>query len=555
MNTNTNTNRSVTVVNAVLHQPGGAAAGSADAVVVEDGVITFLGDSSTARQRTAQGVPVVDAGGRYLMPGLIETHGHVGMFAHLAMRIDCRPTSTPRTADVVAAVREAAANAQPGEWILGWGYDEHRMQGPGPEGKDLDEAAPDNPVFIQRTCAHMAVVNSAALASAGIGDDTPDPAGGRIVRDAAGRATGLLQEKATNLLDLPVDTPDQLLDGLRVAQREFAGLGLTTIHDMSSGPREVGAFQQLHEQDELTARFRPWYFAIAQGDFPGCFDDVIGTGLRSGFGDDMVRIQGLKFVLDGSVGGRTAAVEEPFENSDERGILYYETDEVTPKVAAGLRQGLRMAIHGIGDRAVAQALDLIEGAGRQVASQEKDPEAAYDRLVRSRRHRVEHCTLPQEEDLRRLVDSRILAASSTAFLYELGDSYLTNLGRERLERTYPMRTFLDRGITAPSNSDFPVTSPNPWFGIYACVTRTSVSGQVLDESQNITVAQALDAYTVEAAKASFEEDSLGRIAEGYLGDLVLLDRHPLDVPVEELKDVTALLTVCDGRIVHRADSI
>ncbi len=543
--------RNLTVVNAVVHQPGGRFSRDPMGVVVEDGVITFVGDTDEARARTPVGAPVVDAGGRYLMPGLIESHGHPGMYARLAMKADCRPSVTPRASDVVNAIREAAREAEVGEWVSGWGYDEHRMDGPGPTRADLDEAAPDHPVFLKRTCAHMALVNTAALERMGITQDTPDPAGGCIVRDENGEATGLLQEKAMSLADLPEESPDDLLAGMRVALDDFSAWGITTVHDMSSGPLEVGAYQRLHTAEELTTRFRPWYFALRQGDFPGSFDEVVGAGIRSGFGNDMVRIQGLKFVLDGSVGGRTAAVEEPFEGSNSRGILYYDTPDVAPMVARSLSSGLRVAIHGIGDRAVTQALDLIEGAGHEVAANDEDRDGAYDRAVTTRRHRVEHCTLPQEDDLRRLVAGRIIAASSTAFVYELGDSYINNLGQDRMNRAYPMRTFLDRGITAPSNSDFPVTTANPWFGIYACVTRTSVSGRVADTVQNITVAEALDAYTTEAAKASFEEDRLGRIAEGFLGDLVLLDRNPFDVPESELKDIVSELTVCDGRIVHR----
>ena len=543
--------RNLTVVNAVVHQPGGRFSRDPLGVVVEDGVITFVGDADEARARTPEGAPVVDAGGRYLMPGLIESHGHPGMYARLAMKADCRPSVTPRASDVVNAIREAAREAETGEWVSGWGYDEHRMDGPGPTRADLDEAAPDHPVFLKRTCAHMALVNTAALERMGITEDTSDPAGGCIVRDGNGEATGLLQEKAMSLADLPEESPDDLLAGMRVALDDFSAWGITTVHDMSSGPLEVGAYQRLHTADELTTRFRPWYFALRQGDFPGSFNEVIGAGIRSGFGNDMVRIQGLKFVLDGSVGGRTAAVEEPFEGSDSRGILYYDTPDVAPMVARALSSGLRVAIHGIGDRAVTQALDLIEGAGREVAANDEDRDGAYERAVTTRRHRVEHCTLPQEDDLHRLMAGRIIAASSTAFVYELGDSYINNLGQERMNRAYPMRTFLDWGITAPSNSDFPVTTANPWFGIYACVTRTSVSGRVADTVQNITVAEALDAYTTEAAKASFEEDRLGRIAEGFLGDLVLLDRNPFDVPESELKDVVSELTVCDGRIVHR----
>ena len=547
--------RSITVVNAVVHRPAGQYRPEPQAVVVQDGVITFVGDSREARRRTAPDAPVVDAGGRYLMPGLIETHGHPGLYARLALNADCRPSVTPRAGDVVTAIREAAQGTEAGEWVIGWGYDEHRMDGGGPTRADLDKAAPEHPVYLKRTCAHMALVNTAALERMGITRDTPDPSGGCIVRDESGEPTGLLQETAMSLADLPVSGADELLDGMRVAQQDFAAWGLTTVHDMSTGPLEMGTYLRLKDEGELTTRFRPWYFALKLGDFHGSYDEVIGTGIRSGLGDDMVRIQGMKFILDGSVGGRTAAVEEPFEGTDSRGILYYDTPDIAPMAAQALRNGLRLAIHGIGERAVEQALDLIEGAGREVAAEAEGPEAAYEKAVTRRRHRVEHCALPTEEDLRRLVEGRIVAASSTAFLHELGDSYLTNLGPERMRRTYPMRTFLDRGITAPSNSDFPVTTANPWLGISACVTRTSVSGKVTDTTQNITVAEALDAYTVEAAKASFDDERTGRIAEGFLGDLVLLDRHPFEVDVQELKDVTADLTVCDGRIVHRADTV
>lgn len=544
--------RDITVLNAIIHRPGGAYDARPRGVVVSDGMITYVGAPDEARERSAPGAPMVDAGGRYLLPGLIESHGHPGLYARSALQTDCRPSATPRAQDIEDAVRAAAETAQPGSWVLGWGYDEHRMTGRGPTREDLDRAAPEHPVFVRRTCAHMGLVNTAALERMGITDGTPDPPGGRIVRDGTGRPTGLLQEKAMSLADLPADTPDDLLEGMRRAQRDLAAWGVTTVHDMSSGALEMGAYQRLLTAGELDVRLRPWYFALAQGEFTGNYDAVLGAGLRSGFGNDMLRIQGLKFVLDGSVGGRTAAVAEPFEGSETRGILYYDTPDVAPLLARALGSGLRVAVHGIGERAVTQALDLIEGAGREVASAADDARDGYERAVRSRRHRVEHCALPTEDELERLVAGGIIAASSTAFLYELGDSYLANLGPERIKRAYPMRTFIDRGITAPSNSDFPVTTPNPWLGIYACVARTTSSGQPLDTEQNITLAEALDAYTTVAARASFEEDRLGRVEEGFLGDLVLVDRNPFEVPVDELKDVRAVLTVCDGREVHRA---
>lgn len=554
--------RSLTIINAVVYDPGSAYDTAPRGVVVRDGVITYVGSSEQARERSAPNAPVVDAGGRFLMPGLIESHGHPGMYARSLMQVDCRPAVTPTVEDIVSAISHQAERTEPGEWLAGWGYDEHRMEGPGPTVQDLDRAAPENPVFLRRTCAHMALINTAALKRIGITGDTPDPSGGCIVRDPdTGCATGLLQERAMSLADLPADTPEGMTAGMRLALDDLAGKGVTTVHDMSSGPVEMGVYQSLLAHDGLTVRFRPWYFALAQGEFPGSYDAVLGTGLRSGFGNDMLRYQGLKFVLDGSVGGRTAALAEPFEGGNSRGILYYETSEIEPLVAKAVAAGQRVAVHGIGERAVTQALDLIEAGGRDApggvlgsGSEETAAQEHYDTLVRSRRHRVEHCGLPNQDELDRLREGNIIAAASTAFLYELGDSYLNNLGPERIARTYPMRTFIDHGIHAPINSDFPVTTPNPWLGIYAAVARRTSSGRLLDTVQNISVAEAIAAFTTVAARASFEEDRLGRVAEGFLGDLVLMDRDPFSVETEDLKDLRPVLTVCDGRVAYREDT-
>ncbi|MBD2763189.1 amidohydrolase [Kocuria sp. cx-116] len=554
--------RSLTIINAVVYDPGSAYETAPRGVVVREGVITFVGSSEQARERSAPNAPVIDAGGRFLMPGLIESHGHPGMYAKSLLQVDCRPAVTPTVEDIVSAISRQAEHTEPGEWLAGWGYDEHRMKGPGPTVQDLDRAAPEHPVFLRRTCAHMALVNTAALERVGISDDTPDPSGGCIVRDPdTGRATGLLQEKAMSLVDLPTDTPEGMTAGMRLALNDLAGKGITTVHDMSSGPIEMGVYQSLLAHGALTVRFRPWYFALAQGEFPGSYDAVLGTGLRSGFGNDMLRYQGLKFVLDGSVGGRTAALAEPFEGGSSRGILYYDSSEIEPLVTKAVAAGQRVAVHGIGERAVTQALDLIEAGGRDAAggvrgsgSEETAAQEHYDALVRSRRHRVEHCGLPHQDELDRLRDGNIIAAASTAFLYELGDSYLNNLGPERIARTYPMRTFIDHGIQAPINSDFPVTTPNPWLGIYAAVARRTSSGRLLDTVENISVAEAIAAFTTVAARASFEEDRLGRIAEGFLGDLVLMDRDPFCVETEDLKDLRPVLTVCDGRVVYREEA-
>ncbi len=513
---------------------------SADAVTVKNGVIQYVGDHPGALSFLNEDTEVIDLDGKTLMPGFIESHIHPSIFGLTLLEVDCKPTTTPSIPHLLQKVDAQAAKTPKGEWIKGWGWDDSKLaEKRNPTRWELDEIAPDYPVLLKRSCAHMAVVNTKALELSGITEDTPNPTGGNIERDENGRLTGLLQEKAQGLLADPKYELADMIRGMELAQEYFAQLGITTVHDMATQTSDLQLYQYLLQKDALKVRVRPWIWAIDQNGFDGSMEEVLKVGLRSGFGNDMLKIQGLKFMLDGSVGGKTAAVTEPFLGTQETGILYNDTDEIFPLMKKGIESGLRIAIHAIGDRAIEVALSAFEKINET-------------NEVAGMRNRIEHCALPTRNHLSRMKELELIAASSIGFLFHIGDNYLNKLGKERMKDLLPHKSFKEFGIIAPGNSDSPVTDVNPWMGIYGAVTRKSSSGQVLDESQNISVWDALKAYTTDAAYSSFEEETIGVIKPKAKADLIVTSGDPMHVDVEKLKDIKVEKTFLEGKMIHES---
>jgi predicted amidohydrolase YtcJ len=533
----------VFVNGSVLTMDGPAVGERPTAIVVSDGRIRYVGDDASARAQLSGDAELVDLGGKTVLPGLIESHAHPSLYGRNLLEVDCRPTIADSVAAVQAEIAAAVAVVEPGEWVLGWGWDEtHFPEGRAPLRVELDRVAPDNPVLLRRVCGHMSVVNSAALRASGVPDDVTDPPGGHVGRDSDGGLTGLLQEKAQGLVVPPPYSVDDVVRGFRLAQAKFASWGVTTVHDMSSRGQDMQVYQRMHAAGELDLRVRPWLWAVQANGWEGVLSEALTLGVASGLGDDVVRLQGVKFMLDGSVGGRTAAVAEPFQDSCDTGILTMSLEETAPWVTAALDGGLRVAIHGIGERAIDVAIDSVQRAAAELGVER----------VTAMRNRIEHCALPTEQNLLDMKRLGLVAASSVGFLYTLGDSYLANLGPERVKRAYPHRSFREHGIVAPGNSDSPVTEGNPWLGIYGAVTRTTRSGQVLDTTQNISLEEALRAYTRDAAYSSFEEHHLGVIRPGALADLNVLAEDPFAVGSEDLHGMQTAATYVAGRQVHSA---
>lgn len=481
---------------------------------------------------------VTEVDGRCLMPGFIESHGHPVGHGINRLQLDMRPGAVGSIADIKAAVQGVTARSDADAWVVGSGFDEtYLSDGRMPDRGDLDEAAPHHPVALVRTCGHMLVANSRALEASGLDEAVEDPPGGKFVRDASGRLTGLVQEDATRLIAQPEPDGAMREEGFALAQQDFHSWGVTTVNDAIAEPEHMRLYQRLNADGQLRVRMRPWLYAIPLSGRDGVLDDLVAAGITSGLGDDMLRVQGVKFQLDGSLGGRTAALYDPYARSDDRGILTHPTERLVSAFRTAARGGLRMAIHAIGDAAIGQALEALKRSGELP-------------WVTANRNRIEHCSLPTPEQLDTMAHWSLIASSSIGFVYNLGDSYPDALGDERIERLLPHRDLIARGIVAPGNSDVPVTSGNPWHGIVGAITRTTRSGTVLDRVQNITLAQAFAMYTTDAAYANFEEDRAGRIVPGAFADFQVYDRDPFTLAPEELVDLAPESVFLAGEKVY-----
>lgn len=469
---------------------------------------------------------VIPVEGRHLMPGFIESHGHPVSHGLNRLQLDLRPAAVGSIADVKDAVRRASEASTAGAWIVGFGLDETYLSDRRlPDRHDLDEIAPDHPVALTRTCGHMLVANTRALEVSGLDRCVSDPPGGKLVRDGAGVLTGLIQEDATRLVDLPAPSGSDLEEGFGLAQQDFNSWGVTTVNDAIAEPSHMRLYQRLSAAGRLSVRMRPWFYAIPLSGRDGVLEDLVAAGIASGLGDDMLRVQGVKFQLDGSLGGRTAALYEPYEGTDDRGILVHPTDALVDAFRTAARGGLRMAIHAIGDAAIGQALEALEKSGEL-------------QWITANRNRIEHCSLPTSGQLDTMAKWNLIASSSIGFVHNLGDSYPSAIGSARITRLLPHNDLLARGIIAPGNSDVPVTSGNPWHGIVGAITRTTRTGVVLDRVQNITLAQAIAMFTSDAAFANCEEDRAGTISPGRFADFQVYEKDPFSLDPGDLLDLS-----------------
>jgi len=508
-----------------------------EAVAVREGRILRVGSNEHVQEVKGEETEVHDLGGSTLLPGLIDSHMHPGSYGVFWVRgVSCGP-DVDSMEELLERIRVKADATPGGRWILGYTLDDVKL-GRYPTRDELDGASPDNPLYIQRRDGHIGVVNSLALRAGGITRDTPDPPHGRIDRDEGGEPTGVLREAAKDIVynEMPPYSVEEYIEGLRHVFDEFISLGLTTIHASMTDSKEFRAMQRLRAEGDLKLRV----CVHASGREEGMLESLIAAGIQTPFGDDWLKLTEIEWVFDTSTSGRTAAYYRPYVGEpDNFGILLYDQDDITDRVTRAHRAGLRVGLDGIGDRGIDRALDAIE-----VALKEHPKE--------DHRHRIEHCCYVPPPLQERLKELKVIDASANGFLHDLGDAYLANRGEEEMRWMWPHRTLIDQGIPAPGHSDCPVCSPNPWLGIYGLVTRKSSGGQVLYAGEGVTPLEAIRAYTIDGAYSAWEEEAKGSIEPGKIADLIIVDRDPLTIPLEELKDVKTVMTVVDGKIVYRS---
>ncbi|MCL7452809.1 MAG: amidohydrolase [Anaerolineae bacterium] len=510
---------------------------SGQAVAMTGNRILAVGSDAELRPLLRPGAPAVDLGGRAVIPGLIDAHVHFGSFSIGTYQNRVDLDNVPTKAEALARVAQAAAAKQAGAWIQGAGWNKNLWPGAGfPTASDLDAIAPDHPVALQDKSHHATWVNSRALEVAGISANTPDPPGGQIVRDEQGEPTGMLLETAADQVFEAIPEPDvqmavaALRQGIAHAQR----LGLTGVHDPGHAI-VLSALQMLRAEGELGLRA---LVHIPSGDLGAAVD----LGLCSGFGDDVLRIGGVKLFADGALGPQTAHMLAPYEGElDNVGIPTHTQEELFDLVRQAHQVGLSVAVHAIGDAANRAVLDAIERSPCPAGSPLPD--------------RIEHVQILHPDDVPRLSKLGVVASMQPIHATSDMDMAERYWGR-RCELAYAWRSVWDSGATLAFGSDCPVETLDPLAGIHAAVTRRRADGSPGPEgwipSQRLTVEQAVHAYTLGAAGASAEADMKGSLVSGKLADLVVLSRDIFRIEPMEILDARVKMTVFDGRIVYEA---
>jgi len=504
----------------------------AQAVAMEGNRILAVGSNEEVRAQTRDGGwEILDLEGKAVVPGFIDCHVHFLDFALGFKRLNFKGVDSLEGA--LGLVRERARKSGPGEWITGFGWDHHLWHKGFPHKEDLDRVAPENPVALTRKDGHLMWVNSLALERAGIDAGTPDPPGGEIERDAQG-PTGILKERARELVEeiLPQFSPQTRQGALREAIGKAQRFGLTGIHDCE-GSEALADFQTLLVQDELGVRV---YMMIPQEGL----EKAISLGLKTGFGNDSLRLGHLKLFADGSLGSQTAHMLEPFYGQpDNCGIPVLSPDELQAIVGRADEAEIACAVHAIGDAANRKVLDIF------ARLRAKGVRGGL-------RHRIEHAQLLHPDDIPRFKQLGIIASMQP--IHATSDMVMADrYWGERARYSYAWRSLLDSGARLAFGSDCPVENLDPLMGIHAAVTRQRASGEPEGgwcPQERLTVAEAVHAYTLGAAYASGEEKAKGSIAPGKLADLVVLSRDIFEIPPEEILETEVLYTIFDGRVVY-----
>jgi predicted amidohydrolase YtcJ len=489
---------------------------------------------------------VADLAGATVLPGFHDAHNHMAWFGLTLSEADLRPTVTRTLADLYAAVtRQAGATAE-GDWVIGAGYDQNKL-GAHPDRDGLDRAAPGRRVWLRHTSGHMCVVSSAVLANLGLADRAVDVPGGKVVTDAAGRPTGLLQETAQELVaDLVRPYPVPVLaEAIDRAGAQYLSEGITSVTEAGIGggwightPVELAAYQAARDRGQL--RVRVELMVVSDVLHPLAADPGDGLelgldlGIRTGFGDDWLRIGAMKIFTDGSLVGRTAAMHDDYAGPPgNRGYLQADAAELTGTIIAAHRSGWQVAAHAIGDRAIDLALDAYAEAQRR-----------YPRA--DTRHRIEHFALSRPDQVQRTAELGVIAVPQGRFASELGDGMLAAIAPARHDWLYRQQSLLAAGLTLPGSSDRPVVTGAPLLGVHDMVNRRTATGEPFNPGEAITAEQALRAYTSGSAYASHAEHRRGMITPGKLADLVVLSEDPTAVSPDRIAGLSVLATLVDG---------
>ncbi len=508
-----------------------AAQPRAQAVAIAGGRFLAVGSNDDIRAMATARTRSVNLEGKTVVPGFIDAHTHPASSGRRHLReVDCDLRSI---AEIQAAIRKRAASTPKDQWVVGFKYDDTKTaEGRPLHFRDLDAAAPDHPVYINHRGGHGSYVNSLAMQKADVNDKTPDPPGGRFDRDSNGRITGALRETAKTPFARLIPstfTRDDYREGVKLISQMMTRTGVTSVHDTGGSPQDLRAYQDARESGDLRLRV---YCLIGAG----AIDRMIAAGVRTGLGDEWVRVGAVKLSCDGSISERTARLSEPYiGRPNDYGILVSDEKALYETARKAHQAGWQIGTHANGDVAIDITLKVYERLQRELPR--RDP-----------RFRLEHCTLVNESLVRRIHALGAVPTPFSTYVYYHGEK-MREYGPERLNWMFAVRSFLDAGVRVTQTSDYPPGPFEPMMALQSSVTRTDSKGNVWGPRQKVTVEEAIRVGTLHGAYASYEENLKGSIEAAKLADLVVLGRDPTRVDPLSIIQIPVERTMVGGRWV------
>jgi predicted amidohydrolase YtcJ len=510
----------------------------AEALAVKNGRFVAVGRTSDVRNLVSARTKVIDGTGTTVTPGFIDTHCHPSGINELyGVNANLR-----RLPELLAALRKKAQATPPGYWVEGSMFDDTKLEDGPLNRRHLDEATRDHPVVVNHRGGHTSWYNSMALELAGVTRETKDPDHGRFFRDSDGDLTGRVAELARvafrNVGKRETFTPEQQRERARNGMRHISGLlsaaGLTSVHDAGAGRERILAYEDARAAGELRHRA---YMMVRGADV---FSGFKAAGLYTGFGDEWLRLGGVKFGADGSASERTMRMSTPYVGTNDYGILTMTQEQIHEAVEDAHRHNFQVGVHANGD----VTIDMVLKAYERVLQKWPDP---------NRRHRIEHCSLVNPDLLARIKACGCIPTPFWTYVYYHGEKW-GEYGPDKMRWMFAHRSFLDHGIPVPGASDYGPGPFEPLMAIQSMVTRRDYKGREWGPNQKVSVDEALKIATLHGARASSEERIKGSITAGKLADFVILEKDPHDVDPNTIKDIKVVRTVLGGETVHPKDA-
>jgi predicted amidohydrolase YtcJ len=497
----------------------------AEAIAVLNGKIIAVGSNKEIRKCTGRKTKIINAKDKIVVPGFVDCHVHMTGFGQFLQTLELRNVKSIK--EMQRKLREYMEKNPKKSWILGGRWDQEKFaEKRYPTRWDLDAVATDKPVFLTRVCGHIGIANTKALQLAGITKQIIVNGGKVDLDETSGEPNGILRENAMEPVwkAIPRPSQKQIEEACIVACKKAVESGLTCVHWILGSTDELRAIQKLYSERKLHLRV---YLGIPVD----LLDELVSLGLLTGFGNDMIKIGFVKILVDGSLGGRTAALKKPYSDKPETsGMILYTQKELNKLVSKAHEAGLQLAVHAIGDHAMEIVLKTFEKALK-----------AHPR--KNHRHRIEHCSVLNPKIIKQMRNLNITASVQPHFV--VSDFWVVNrVGKERAHWVYPFKTLLKEGLIVASGSDCPVEPISPILGVWAAVARKNFA------EESLTVEEALQTYTINAAYASFDEDKKGTIETGKFADMTILSDDLFKVKPDNIKNVNVEMTIVNGKIVY-----